>query len=155
MGICSSQMTKRNGNFLSLRPTVMIIHPDGSLDEFNEAITAHRVLSQHTSCFLASSESMYVDSIAPQISYDEELELGQIYFLLPLSQAHKVLSLEDLCGLAIKASIALGFSNIKRSHSNVAKIVAQARSSCRVLSGLDAIGALYPQARRGSRRIGI
>lgn len=133
----------------------MIIHLNGRLEEFNQPIIACHVLSQHTNCFLASSESMYVDSIAPPIPYDEELELGQIYFLLPLSQAHKVLSLEDLCGLAIKASIALGFTNIKRSPSNVAKIVAQARSSCRVLSGFDAIGALNPQARRGSRRVGF
>lgn len=133
----------------------MIIHIDGRLQEFNHTITAHEILSQHSDYFLASSESMYVDSIVPQILDDEELELGQIYFLLPLSEANKVFTLHDLCGLAIKASIALGFPNIKRSPSNVAKIVAQARSSCRVLTGLDAITAIYPQARRGSRRIGF
>ncbi|KAL2927516.1 Voltage-dependent calcium channel type D subunit alpha-1 [Bienertia sinuspersici] len=153
MGICNSQMAKRNGNFLSWRPTVMIIHLDGRLEEFNQPITVRHVLTQHLDYFIASSESMYVDSIVPPIPNDDELEVGQIYFLLPLCQAHKVFSLQDLCDLAIKASIALGFPKMKRSPSNVAKIVAQARTSCRVLTGFDAISVLNHQTRRSSRKI--
>ncbi|XP_074287842.1 uncharacterized protein LOC141612997 [Silene latifolia] len=153
MGICSSQLSKKNGNFLSWRTTVMLIQFDGMLQEFDQPITARHVLSQYPGFFLASSESMYVDIPVPSVPYDEKLELGHIYFLLPVSQVNKVVSLHDLCGLAIKASIALGLTNIKRSDSNVAKLVAQARSSCRGLTGFDAIAALYPQARRGSRKI--
>ena len=152
MGICTSQMTKRDGNFLSWRPSVMIIHQDGRLEELNQPTIAQHILSQHTDCYLACSELMYVNSVVPPIPEDEQLVLGQIYFLLPLSCAHKVFSLEDLCGLATKASIALGFTNIKRTHSNVAKFVAQARSSYRILTRHDTTSVLYPQARRTNQR---
>uniref|UniRef100_A0A7C8YQ89 Uncharacterized protein n=1 Tax=Opuntia streptacantha TaxID=393608 RepID=A0A7C8YQ89_OPUST len=132
MGICSSQMSRKNGNFFPYRPSIMVVHSDGRLEEFNQPIRASHILSQHPNSFLCSSESMYVDSIVPQIPEDEELELGQIYFLLPMSQSHKVLTLQDLCGLAIKASLALGFTTpnnatIKRTPSiynvNVAKLI--------------------------------
>ncbi|KAK9667416.1 hypothetical protein RND81_14G254700 [Saponaria officinalis] len=153
MGICNSQLSKKNGNFVCWRSTVMIVQLDGTLVEYDRPITAGNVLSDCPSLFLASSESMYVDFAVPAIPYDDELEVGQIYFVLPISQIHKALSLQDLCGLAIKASIALGLTNVKRSDSNVAKLVAQARSSCRGLTGFDALGALYPQAWRASRRV--
>lgn len=164
MGICSSQMSRKKGNFLSRKPSIMVFHSDGRLQEFNQPIRASHILSQHPNSFLCSSESMYVDSIVPQISEDEELELGQIYFVLPISQSRKVLTLQDLCRLAIKASLTLGFTTsdnntIKRTTSsynvNVAKLVSQALTSCRILGGFDAIGATYPHARRGqaARRI--
>ncbi|KAL2906265.1 Non-homologous end joining protein Ku [Bienertia sinuspersici] len=133
----------------------MIIHLDGRLEEFNQPITVSHIVSKHPNCFVANSEFMYVDSIVLPIPNDDELELGQIYFLLPLSQAHKVFSLQDLCGLAIKASIALGLSNMKRSPSNVVKIVAQARTSCSVFTGFDAISVLNYQARQSYPRIGL
>ncbi|KAL9231618.1 hypothetical protein vseg_006820 [Gypsophila vaccaria] len=153
MGICNSQLSKKNGSFLRWRTTVMIVQLDGTLLEYDRQITARYVLPDCSSLFLACSESMYVDFAVPAIPYDQELELGQLYFVLPVSQIYNVLSLQDLCGLAIKASVALGLTNVKRSNSNVAKLVAQARSSCRGLTGFDAIGALYPQAWRATRRI--
>ncbi|KAJ0077633.1 hypothetical protein Patl1_36309 [Pistacia atlantica] len=38
---------------------------------------------------------------------EEQLQPGQIYFLLPLSKSQEPLTLQDLCSLAIKASSAL------------------------------------------------
>ncbi|OVA05199.1 Protein of unknown function DUF4228 [Macleaya cordata] len=50
---------------------------------------------------------MYLDTYLPHVAETEELQLGQIYFLLPLSQSQNPLSLSELCALAIKASTAL------------------------------------------------
>ncbi|XVE87233.1 hypothetical protein DITRI_Ditri18aG0100100 [Diplodiscus trichospermus] len=54
---------------------------------------------------------MSIGTCVPHVPDDEELQPGQIYFLLPLSQSHKPLSLPDLCSLAIKASSDLSSSN--------------------------------------------
>ncbi|OMO92188.1 hypothetical protein COLO4_17794 [Corchorus olitorius] len=105
MGNCaSSHYTTKSGN---LPPTTKIIHPDGMLQEFRQPIKASLVLSQNPNTFLCNSELMYVNSLLPQVPEDEELQLDQIYFLMPCSKSQAQLSLQELCSLAIKASSAL------------------------------------------------
>nr|GEU29806.1 hypothetical protein [Tanacetum cinerariifolium] len=43
----------------------------------------------------------------PHVQEDEELQLGHIYFIMPISKLYKILTLQELCLLAIKASVAL------------------------------------------------
>ncbi|KAH0977700.1 hypothetical protein GBA52_027419 [Prunus armeniaca] len=86
---------------------------------------------------------MYVGSCAPQVPKDEELRLGQIYFLMPLSQSKSPLSLQDLCSLAIKASAALA------NHSEAAHLVSSKRSP----TGVDMVGMMSSKERRGNQRI--
>ncbi|KAM7479254.1 hypothetical protein LguiA_027473 [Lonicera macranthoides] len=84
-----------------------VIHLDGRLQEFSHPMTARHVIDQNPNCFLCSSEAMDINSRAPHVPMDEDLQLGQIYFLMPLSKSHKQLSLQDLGALAIKASTTL------------------------------------------------
>lgn len=110
MGNCASPQYATNCAFtftLHSQSTVKIVHTDGSLQEFKQPIKANLVLSQNPNCFLCNSESMYVNSHLPHVADDEELQLGQIYFLVPLSKSHALLSLQELCSFAIKASSAL------------------------------------------------
>ncbi|XWS55270.1 hypothetical protein CRYUN_Cryun10bG0160800 [Craigia yunnanensis] len=108
MGICaSSQYTTKGGNLSWPQPTTKIIYPDGRLQEFRQPIKASLVLSQNSNCFLCNSELMYVNSCLPHVPEDEELQLDQIYFLMPRSKSQAPLSLQELCSLAIKASTAL------------------------------------------------
>lgn len=112
MGICaSSQYTSQGGIVLKWPSTAKIIHLDGTLQELKHPIKAEQILSQNLGCFLCSSESMYINSHIPFIPQNEELKLGQIYFLMPLSKSHQTLSLQDLCTLAIKAHAALTHSD--------------------------------------------
>lgn len=105
MGICaSSNLAKQGARMMTCPTTTKVIHVDGSHQEFRHPIKAIHVLSQNPDCFLCCSESMYVNSRAPHVAGDEELQLGQIYFLLPLSKSESPLSLQDLCALAIKAT---------------------------------------------------
>ncbi|PWA56960.1 hypothetical protein CTI12_AA237180 [Artemisia annua] len=53
------------------------------------------------------SEHMFVNCHVPHVPEDEELQLGHIYFIMPISKLHKILTLQELCLLAIKASVAL------------------------------------------------
>ncbi|PIA52451.1 hypothetical protein AQUCO_01000374v1 [Aquilegia coerulea] len=142
MGICASSKTTRSSssregrtrgaNAITWSSTVKVVHLDGRLQEFTEPIKVGHILSQNPSCFLCSSETMYVDTLMPHVPYAEELQLGQIYFLMPLSQSFVPLSLTDLCDLAIKAGQAL--SKIVRSSP------AYSQQKCEIPVGLSAMG---------------
>ncbi|MED6168357.1 hypothetical protein PIB30_010980 [Stylosanthes scabra] len=107
MGTCaSSQFTNETGK-QPWKSSVNIIHMDGKLEQYKEPIKAEHALFKNPSCFLCSSEKMYVGSVLPRVDPNEDLQLDQIYFFVPLSKSHVPLSLEELCVLAIKANAAL------------------------------------------------
>lgn len=83
---------------------------DGRLQEFRTPIQAKQITSKNPNYFLCNSETMSVGACLSRAADEEELQPGQIYFLLPESRVQKPLSLPDLCSLAIKASSALGQS---------------------------------------------
>ncbi|OIT20332.1 hypothetical protein A4A49_39547 [Nicotiana attenuata] len=110
MGICTSAplMTKYSGSMnLPITKVAMLIQMNGQLQEFQQPITAGEILGQNPDFFICSSEAMNVNSLVPQLAKDEILQLGQLYFLLPISKLHTPLSLQDMCTLAVKASTAL------------------------------------------------
>ncbi|XP_030941849.1 uncharacterized protein LOC115966843 [Quercus lobata] len=136
MGICaSSQYTGQGGIALKWPSTVKIIHLDGTLQELKHSIKAEQILSQNLGCFLCSSESMYINSHIPFIPQNEELKLGQIYFLMPLSKSHQTLSLQDLCTLAIKAHAALTHS--EPSTTRTSKL---SNNFCTTPAGVNIVG---------------
>lgn len=110
MGLCAScHFTTKKGRFMShWSSTVKVINSgDGRLQEFKKPIRACHVLSGHPAAFLCSSDAMFVGCIAPQMPGNEELQMGQMYFIMPLSHSKNPLSLQELCSLAIKAGSAL------------------------------------------------
>ncbi|KAF5812356.1 hypothetical protein HanXRQr2_Chr04g0191661 [Helianthus annuus] len=110
MGTCASILyPKLEINNRNQSSTAKVIHSvDGKLQEFRQPITASHVLSDHPDTFfLCSSENMFVNWHVPHVSGDEELEPGQIYFIMPVSKSFKPLSLQELCLLAVKASSAI------------------------------------------------
>lgn len=115
MGVCASfprtnTIKNGGGNHKSSRwpSAAKIIHMDGRVQELKAPIPARNILSQNPNHFLCSSESISMNNCMPQMPEEEELQLGQIYFLLPLSHAHKLITLKDMCSLAIKANSAFG-----------------------------------------------
>ncbi|XP_048135641.1 uncharacterized protein LOC115737217 [Rhodamnia argentea] len=137
MGNCAAPHVARNGglamtahhhNWSSSPPsTLKLIHTDGRLQEFTQTIKASHLLSQNPNCFLCSSESMFIDSTVPRIHEEEDLCLGQLYFLLPLSMSRAPLTLRELCLLAIKASAVLesgaSLTRGKDAVSSVAEVI--------------------------------
>lgn len=121
MGICTStQYTSKGGNH-SWQATVNIVHIDGRLQQLKESIKAWHVLAENPNCFICCSESMYVGSPMPPVAPNQELQLGHIYFLVPLPKSRVPLSLQDLGALAIKANAALAHSSpnypVLKAHS--------------------------------------
>ncbi|XP_027355351.1 uncharacterized protein LOC113865165 [Abrus precatorius] len=118
MGTCASsaQYTNKSGN-QSWQSTVSIVKLDGNLQQLKKPIKAWHVLSQNPNCFICCSESMYVGSPMLPIPPNDELQLGHIYFIMPLCKSRLSLSLQDLCGFAIKANAALASSKANYSIS--------------------------------------
>ncbi|KAK9942314.1 hypothetical protein M0R45_007986 [Rubus argutus] len=161
MGICASaQCLKEGGRIINGSSTVKIIHLDGKLQELRNPAKASHILSQNPNCFLCLSESMFLDSYAPHVPKDEELQLGQIYFLMPVSQSRAPLTLRDLCSLAIKASAALANgSNLSAMRSpasdrNGVLGGGAQLGCCKVPTGFDMVG-MSSRMRRGNQRIGF
>ncbi|KAF8028328.1 hypothetical protein BT93_E1060 [Corymbia citriodora subsp. variegata] len=147
MGNCAApQITRNDGlaktthhhSWPSSSPsTLKVIHMDGRLQEFTQTIKASHLLSQNPNCLVCSSESMFIESIVPQIHEEEDLHLGQLYFLLPLSMSRVPLSIRDLCMLAIKASAVLDSSSSLRRRKAGVSSVANHRRQCRAPTGFD------------------
>ncbi|XVE82701.1 hypothetical protein DITRI_Ditri16bG0027000 [Diplodiscus trichospermus] len=131
MGACaSSTSSSKSGKtvvggssrFRRSSAAAKVVHIDGRVQELRQPIQAKSIISQNPNCFLCSSESMSIGTCVPQVPDDEELQPGTIYFLLPLSQSHKPLSLPDLCSLAIKASSGLPKDSVD-VHSSNSKLI--------------------------------
>ncbi|CAN6680250.1 unnamed protein product [Malus baccata var. baccata] len=115
MGVCASTptSTKSRGGGAPRpdaigRPTSsIVIDADGRMQELKRPTQSKHITSQNPNHFLCNSETMSIGTCLTHVPDEEELQPGQIYFLLPLRQTQKPLSLPDLCDLAIKASSAM------------------------------------------------
>ncbi|KAI3452099.1 hypothetical protein Pfo_008764 [Paulownia fortunei] len=100
MGICSSCESTSVA-------TAKLILDDGRLQEFPYPVKVSCVLQKNPACFICNSDEMDFDDVVSAVSDDEELQPGQLYFALPLSQLKHRLQAEEMAALAVKASSAL------------------------------------------------
>ncbi|KAG6595072.1 hypothetical protein SDJN03_11625, partial [Cucurbita argyrosperma subsp. sororia] len=100
MGICSSSES-------TAVATAKLILNDGSLQEFSYPVKVSYVLQKNPSCFICNSDEMDFDDALSAINDEEELQLGQLYFALPLSRLKQPLQAEEMAALAVKANSAL------------------------------------------------
>lgn len=100
MGICSSCDSTKVA-------TAKLISNDGRLQEFPYPVKVSYVLQKNPACFICNSDEMEFDDVVSAVSDDEELQPGQLYFALPLTQLRHRLQAEEMAALAVKASSAL------------------------------------------------
>ncbi|CAK9158724.1 unnamed protein product [Ilex paraguariensis] len=100
MGLCSSCESTSVA-------TAKLILQDGRLQEFSYPVKVWYVLQKNPSCFICNSDEMDFDDVVSAIGDEEELQLGQLYFALPLSRLNYPLQAEEMAALAVKASSAL------------------------------------------------
>ncbi|KAK6922783.1 PADRE domain [Dillenia turbinata] len=106
MGVCSSCEATSVA-------TAKLILQDGQLQEYSYPVKVSYVLQRNPSCFICNSDEMDFDDVISAINDDEELQPGQLYFALPLSQLKHRLQAEEMAALAVKASSALMKSHVK------------------------------------------
>ncbi|RWW74957.1 hypothetical protein BHE74_00017045 [Ensete ventricosum] len=106
MGNCAPVSSAKGGQQQWLR-TAKVIRADGKMEEYETAVPAGRVVARSPGYYVCSGEAMQVGARPPVVGEGEQLQPGQLYFLLPLSYSRRPLSLPDLCLFAAKASAAL------------------------------------------------
>ncbi|MCD9560317.1 hypothetical protein HAX54_018932 [Datura stramonium] len=87
--------------------TVKLILDDGRLQEFSYPVKASYLLQNDPTIFICNSDEMDFGDVVSAVSAEEELQLGQLYFALPLSRLKRKLKAEEMAALAVKASSAL------------------------------------------------
>ncbi|XP_042494341.1 uncharacterized protein LOC122073779 [Macadamia integrifolia] len=99
--------------------TAKVISAIGNLREYHLPVTVSQVLQIETpSCFLSNSDSLLLDDYIPALDFSEELQAGQIYFVLPTSHLQYRLPGPYMAALAVKASTAISQSlwkNVRRN----------------------------------------
>ncbi|XP_059295224.1 uncharacterized protein LOC132048332 [Lycium ferocissimum] len=100
MGICSSCESTSIA-------TAKLILQDGRLQEFPYPVKVSYLLQKDPTIFICNSDEMDFGDVVSAISADEELQPGQLYFALPLSNLKRKLKAEEMAALAVKASSAL------------------------------------------------
>ncbi|KAK1282417.1 hypothetical protein QJS10_CPB22g01552 [Acorus calamus] len=95
--------------------TAKIVSLDGSLEEFSVPVEASKVLEGKDGqpCVLCSSDKLYYNEKATTMGPSEFIQLGQIYFVLPVEYRTRVLKAADMVALAVKASSALAGATTK------------------------------------------
>ncbi|KAJ4733374.1 HTH-type transcriptional regulator [Rhynchospora pubera] len=108
---CESTAVSADTSSWSSPPTAKVVLPDGSLQEFSWPIKASHVIQKastdHSACFLSSSDHLEPGCHVSAIRADSELQLGQLYFLLPTSMLRRRLGSDEMAALAVRASAAL------------------------------------------------
>ncbi|GLJ44729.1 hypothetical protein SUGI_0940500 [Cryptomeria japonica] len=109
MGICFSSQANES------QPTANLILMDGSIRQFSEALKCGEILQEYSGHFICSSDGLYIGrKISEVLKEDDQLQLGQLYFLLPCRKLEYVVTESDMGALLFKASSAI---KQKRSRS--------------------------------------
>ncbi|XVF00638.1 hypothetical protein REPUB_Repub04eG0018200 [Reevesia pubescens] len=108
MGICNSCES-------TSVVTAKLILQDGRLQEFSNPVKVSHILQRNPNCFICSSDDMDFDSTLCAIDEDDQLQLGELYFALPLSWLNSPLQAEEMGALVTKASQALNLGVIRKN----------------------------------------
>ncbi|GMY24005.1 hypothetical protein FCV25MIE_19246 [Fagus crenata] len=109
------------GNVTSCAPSIIsskvvkVLFNDGTLQAYTRPVKAAELMVEHPGQFLCESSSLKVGHRIQGLLADEELELRQFYFLLPMELLYSVLTFEEMSALSYKASKALkhgSFNNL-------------------------------------------
>lgn len=127
MGICTSTHS-------TSITTAKLILPDGTLQEFSHPIKVSHVIHKYPSTFICNSDEMDFDDVVSPIKDNQELQPGQLYFALPLTNLKHPLQPEEMAALAVKASSALAgcrrknvtFTTLEKCHTKSSGRVADA-----------------------------
>ncbi|GLJ44732.1 hypothetical protein SUGI_0940590 [Cryptomeria japonica] len=102
MGVCISSQSNES------QPTANLILMDGRIEVFSEPLKCKEILQQYPGHFICSSDGLYIGrKICDVLEEDDQLQVGQLYFLLPIQKLEYVLTDSDMAALLLKASSAL------------------------------------------------
>ncbi|GLJ44749.1 hypothetical protein SUGI_0940970 [Cryptomeria japonica] len=103
MGICISV----EANDVYAEPTANVILMDGGIQKFSDPVKVEEILKNNPVHFVCSSDGLYIGKFISELLPHQELQLGQLYFVLPRKKLEFVLSEKDMASLLLKANDAI------------------------------------------------
>ncbi|GJY60999.1 nucleotide-binding alpha-beta plait domain-containing protein [Tanacetum coccineum] len=114
MGAC---MSSAGDSIHKSTDYAFVISTKGELRQYPTPIFVSEVLQyEKPSFFVCNSDNLYQDQEIPCMDSEDELDAGQIYFILPKTMLARCLSASDMASLAVKASLALDSNSNSNSH---------------------------------------
>ncbi|GLJ44747.1 hypothetical protein SUGI_0940930 [Cryptomeria japonica] len=101
MGICISV-----GPNDVYEPTANVTLMDGGIQKFSDAVKVEDLLKNNPGHFVSSSDGLYIGKFILELLPHQELQLGQLYFVLPRKKLEFVLCEKDMASLLLKANTA-------------------------------------------------
>lgn len=84
--------------------TAKVILCNGSIQEFQKPVKAAELMLENSQQFVSHYNSLQVGRRVSALSADEDLELGNLYFMLPMEKLNTALSASEMDSLLQKAS---------------------------------------------------
>jgi hypothetical protein len=88
-------------------PAAILILMDGNYYKFYHPVKAEQILRESPGHFICNSDDLFIGQNITELPPCKELQLGQIYFLLPRRKLQFVVSESDMACLLYKANSAL------------------------------------------------
>ncbi|VFQ59170.1 unnamed protein product [Cuscuta campestris] len=144
MGSCIS-FSSSSGTRRRSSAAADVILSNGELRQFFVPVKASQVLlmfsgSAAASFFLCNSDRLYFDEHIPAMDAEEELEAGQIYFVLPAGKLQHRLAASDMAALAVTASAALKSTRIRAKTSRISPLTGGGSESTTVVTSSSTTG---------------
>jgi hypothetical protein len=89
---------------------VVIEEAGGLIREFPKHVKVEEILKERPGFFVCHADSMRYDEYVSPLSAKQELQLENLYFLLPLTRLRHPLPASDMVALAVEASAAMARS---------------------------------------------
>ena len=125
MLVCHRQVTRYTNRLM----LPLLYQPEANYDNIQLPYLSLRFfnLKNLLSLFATPIDNLYQDQDIPCLDSEDELDAGQIYFILPKTMLARRLSASDMASLAVKASLALDSnsnsnSHVKKKNNNKARI---------------------------------
>ncbi|KAJ0568731.1 hypothetical protein HanPI659440_Chr06g0252251 [Helianthus annuus] len=146
MGGCLSS----GSDSVSSSSSALVISSTGDLRPYSTPVLVSNVLqtedSSSSSFFVCNSDNLSYDEHITPLDAQDELDAGQIYFVLPVSKLRSPLSASEMAALAVKASVALnGKSNSKASTRSKSKAKTKSKVSPFVVMESSKINVIVDQ----------
>ncbi|XP_076899738.1 uncharacterized protein LOC143553683 [Bidens hawaiensis] len=151
----------------SVSSSALVILSTGDLRPYATPVLVSDVLQTDSSFFVCNSDSLAYDEHIKPLDAQDELDAGQIYFVLPVSKLRNPLGASEMAALAVKASVALNSkamssrSKAKKNNNNskrskVAPFVVMESSKINVIVDEEAQNTrMFEKQQPGSSSLGV
>ncbi|ONK68786.1 uncharacterized protein A4U43_C05F15980 [Asparagus officinalis] len=117
MGSCFSVAATEST--VDSQSTSKVVTANGCLKEYSTPVSVRQVLGSDTvSCFLCNADSLNYNENISALDLTEMVQLGQLYFILPIEKLRSTLSSEDMATLAVKDSLVISSPTKSRQRVN-------------------------------------